>query len=290
MRGALGRFAACLLVAVATLALPGVSVAPASAAACSDAGGITVVVDFKGLGGGEKVACVRGGSAYARTLFTTADFSLTDVQRQPGFVCRISGKPADDPCVDTPPANAYWGLFWSNGTSGSWNYSSSGAGGLKVPAGGSVAFAWQGSDARSVPSSAPPKHDPPISVPPPKPPKPTPSTQPTTPAPAAPTTESSGVAPSASPTASATPSPSASPRAESTVTYGAAPVAMPQSTAPDPAGGVTASASAEVEPEIEPTASDATDGGGLPLWVPLSVIALGLAGAGTAYYLRRRNG
>ena len=289
MRGALGRFAACLLVAVATLALPGVSVAPASAAACSDAGGISVVVDFKGLGGGEKVACVRGGSAYARTLFTTAGFSLEDVPSQRGFVCRIDGKPnaEAESCANTPPANAYWGLFWSNGTNGSWNYSSTGAGGLKVPAGGSVAFAWQSSQSKSFPTSAPPKHDPPTSVPPPKP---TPSTQPTTPAPAAPTTESSGVAPSASPTASATPSPSASPRAESTVTYGAAPVAMPQSTAPDPAGGVTASASAEVEPEIEPTASDATDGGGLPLWVPLSVIALGLARAGTAYYLRRRNG
>ena len=59
------------------------------------------------------------------------------------------------PCVSTPPANAYWGLYWSNGTSGSWSYSSLGVGSLTVPAGGSVAFAWQGGP-RVRPASPPP--------------------------------------------------------------------------------------------------------------------------------------
>ena len=40
---------------------------------------------------------------------------------------------SNDPCVNTAPANAYWGLYWSDGKSGKWNYSSTGVGGLKVP-------------------------------------------------------------------------------------------------------------------------------------------------------------
>ncbi len=38
--------------------------------------------------------------------------------------------PADDPCVNTPPADAYWGLWWSDGTTGKWTYSSLGAASL----------------------------------------------------------------------------------------------------------------------------------------------------------------
>ena len=46
--------------------------------------------------------------------------------------------------ASTPrPTDAYWGLWWSDGQSGSWSYSPSGAGSLTVPEGGYVAFAWQ---------------------------------------------------------------------------------------------------------------------------------------------------
>ena len=48
-----------------------------------------------------------------------------------------------DPCVNTSPDNAYWGLFWSNGTSGKWTYATTGVSGLSVPKGGFVAFSWQ---------------------------------------------------------------------------------------------------------------------------------------------------
>ena len=58
--------------------------------------------------------------------------------------------PASDPCVNTPPADAYWGLWWSDGESGSWSYASVGAGSLTVPDGGYVAFAWQ-SGSQSAP-------------------------------------------------------------------------------------------------------------------------------------------
>ena len=54
--------------------------------------------------------CDAGGAGKtAAAQFAAAGFALTRVQRQPGFVCRVEGKPAEDPCVNTPPTDAYWG-------------------------------------------------------------------------------------------------------------------------------------------------------------------------------------
>ncbi len=64
---------------------------------------MTVVVDFHGLGGGLKQVCdPNGGGDTATQLFSSNGFALDYVQRQPGFVCRVSGKPSQDPCVNTP--------------------------------------------------------------------------------------------------------------------------------------------------------------------------------------------
>ena len=74
---------------------------PAAAAGCATADGVTVVVDFHELGGGVQTACVTdGGGDRASDLFPAAGFALDYVQRQPGFVCRVAGKPADNPCVE----------------------------------------------------------------------------------------------------------------------------------------------------------------------------------------------
>ena len=95
------------------------SQAPAVAAGCSGSTGVTVVVDHHQLGGGVQQACdADGGGKAASTVFPDSGFPLTYVQRQPGFVCRVSGAPASDPCVNTPPASAYWSLWWSDGKSG----------------------------------------------------------------------------------------------------------------------------------------------------------------------------
>ena len=103
--------AAVLVTAAAGLSLP---VAPATGATCGDAGGVSVVVDFKGLGGGAQSVCdPSGGGTQASTLFTRNGFDLTYAQRQPGYVCRVEAVPASDPCVNTSPASAYWGLWWS---------------------------------------------------------------------------------------------------------------------------------------------------------------------------------
>ncbi|MGZ4456328.1 MAG: hypothetical protein ACXVGM_19035, partial [Oryzihumus sp.] len=107
------RLAAAVLVTAAVGLLP---TAPAQAAACSTGSGVTVVVDFHELGGGVQQVCDAGGAGEdAATQFTESGFSLTRVQRQPGFVCRVDGAPSSDPCQNTPPADAYWGLWWSDG-------------------------------------------------------------------------------------------------------------------------------------------------------------------------------
>lgn len=128
-----------LLVLAPTAVLP-----PAGAATCSTASGVSVVVDYKEIGGGIVTGCApTGGSKSAAAIFAEAGVALSYASRQPGFVCRVNDQPTTDPCVNTSPADAYWGLWWSDGTGSSWTYSPVGVGGLSVPAGGSVAWAWQ---------------------------------------------------------------------------------------------------------------------------------------------------
>jgi hypothetical protein len=214
------RLVAAVVLTAATTALP---VAPAHAAACTSADGVTVVVDYHELGGGVGQVCDAGGAGKsAAAQFADAGFALTRVQRQPGFICRVQGKPASDPCVNTPPADAYWGLWWSDGKSGSWTYATQGVDSLTVPRGGSVALSWNGSASKSAPGVAPAKHASPSPSP-----TPTPTKQPS-PQPGGGSSGSSGSAgdggrgggggqgasgsaqtgPSATPSNSATPTPS----------------------------------------------------------------------------------
>lgn len=277
--------AACLLAAAAGV----VPLSSAEASTCSSADGVSVVVDFHELGGGVQTACVAdGGGKNAATLFETAGFALTPVQRQDGFVCRVDGKPSNDPCVNTPPADAYWGLWWSDGTSGQWTYATRGAGSQTVPDGGYVAFSWNGSASRSAPGVSPATH--------PTAPTPTPTSKPTTKPSAKPTrsskpgstpTKKPSGATSAASSAPASASPSSSARAS----------AKPSGKAGHPTkspGGVDG----EMLPEStssSPTASSASDpaqpsDGGLPAWVgPVVVVGLFAAGGAVAVVRRRRN-
>lgn len=154
-----GSWTATAILALTVAVLPGAAVVPAAAAACTDAGGITVVVDPGNLTGSLSQTCVASGGDDAAALFAAAGHALERVQRFPGAVCKVDNQPASAGCVNMPPADAYWGLFWSNGTSGSWAYASQGVDSLSVPAGGSVAFAWQASSSRRNPAAAPPDHD-----------------------------------------------------------------------------------------------------------------------------------
>lgn len=114
-----------------------VATAPADAgtggAGCD---GVRVVVDPGELGGEDTAACVRPGTA--AEAFEEAGFTLDFVPIQPGFVCRVDGRPANGPCTD---GTAYWSLWWSDGET-DWTYATLGVTSLEVPAGGAVGFAW----------------------------------------------------------------------------------------------------------------------------------------------------
>jgi hypothetical protein len=280
------RYVARLAVAALMVAAVGLGVpAPAQASTCGRATGVSVVVDFNELGGGVRTFCDAGGAG--RTAFAQlkdAGYDLTPVQRQPAFICRIDGKPADDPCVNTPPADAYWSLWWSDGKSGTWSYSSAGASSLTVPEGGYVGMSWQSGDGKSPPGATPTAHaDSPSSGPTTHPTSsPRPSSGPSR---TSPTSGAPGVTSSASGTA--TPAtqeagghgkqhvdPSKVGRAPGKATH-----APNQTQAGDPLGGVT------------PGGTDDAGGsgsGGVPGWVaPVAIVVLFL-GAGAIVLLRRR--
>ncbi len=147
--------AAALLAAAAGTVL---SASPATAETCAADSGVSVVVDATSLGGNIVSSCVPdGGGDTAASLFEV-HHDLTRANRFPGAVCRVDGAPADAECQNMPPGDAYWGLFWSDG-SGGWVYSSEGVDSLNVPDGGSVAFAWQDGGDLEAPGVGPPQHE-----------------------------------------------------------------------------------------------------------------------------------
>jgi hypothetical protein len=176
MAGRGRRFAAGL----AAAALAGgvsivVSVTPAYAAACSTtASGVTVVVDFAGLGGGVHVACAAGDPASGYAALHSAGFSTAGtVHDGPAFVCRIDDEPppSSEPCTATPPTTRYWS-YWHAQPGGRWTYSQLGSMGYN-PAPGSVE-GW------AFGAGAAPDIRPPALVAPPPPPPPAPTTKRTT--------------------------------------------------------------------------------------------------------------
>lgn len=103
---------------------------PASAepvSACSPSTGVLVVVDLRNFDGNITRGCaVSPASGY--DALHDAGFSTVGTRSDgPGFVCRINGEPASDPCVRTPPANAYWSYWHADSGQSSWSYSQKGA-------------------------------------------------------------------------------------------------------------------------------------------------------------------
>jgi len=277
--------AATALVAAAGLTGP----APAYAEACSTASGVSVVVDFHELGGGLQQVCdVGGGGQKASALFPDNGFPLTYVQRQPGFVCQVSGAPADDPCVNTPPPDAYWGVWWSDGTSSGWSYSSVGVGSLTIPDGGAVALSWNGSSTKSPPGAPPPQHE---SAEPSNKPEPTRS-------PSQPPTSGGGTSGGGS-TSSTTPTTDPSASAEARDRRGRRGEDPDEEKSGRPRGDRERGDPAE-EPSADPTATPSedaatvadplasSDDSALPVWIGPTAVGGTLGVAGLAAYLRRR--
>ena len=193
----LARALALAVLSGGSVLLAPAAVTPAAGAAtCTTAGGVSVVVDFRELGGSTITACAPdGGGKSAADVFASVGVNISYATRQPGFVCRVQGAPAGDPCVNASPASAYWGLWWADGSKATWIYSSYGVGGLTVPAGGSLGWSWQ--QDRESSGTVPPAVAPPVA------PAPIPTASPTS----SPTSSSS---PSSTPSSSPTSSPTAS--------------------------------------------------------------------------------
>jgi hypothetical protein len=144
----LARAALAAVVAVAVAPFIGTTAAEATSGACPRGTGVTVVV-------GSQVACDTSGGGVAATKFTNVGHVLTYTVRFPGMVCRVDGAPSSAGCVNAPPADAYWALFWSNGTSGTWTYANLGVTSLQIPTGGWVAWVFQNTNSTVPPSVTP---------------------------------------------------------------------------------------------------------------------------------------
>jgi hypothetical protein len=269
----IGRLAAvAVLAAGLVVAVPA---SPASAAACpAPDTGVTVIIDFTGLGGGTAIRCAPGDPASGLAALQGAGFEPSYLLSQPGFVCKIDGLPADA-CSRPPPLDAYWS-YWYADRGGSWTYSSLGAA-SRDPAPGTVEGWAFGAGGQPGPAPPPP------ATPPEPPPEPPPGDGDREPPPAGDQPPPAGgeQPPDARDEPDLTGQPPAGPATGELSP--SAPDPAPSGTAPPPPGGVTGAG-----PPAEPAASTATDPGG-PAGVVLTAVAVaGLAGLGFWTARRRR--
>jgi hypothetical protein len=259
-----------------------VTAPPGQAATCSASSGVTVVVDFHQLGQGRSAICdPSGGGDAAADLFTAAGHTLTYVDGEP-FVCQVDGAPVTQ-CARTPPADAYWSLWWSDGRSGSWKYASNGATALHVPDGGYVALSWQKGNAQVPPGIAARSHSP-------SSPTSHPTTHPTSAPPSSAPAQAPTSSPPSVPTSTAPDSPAMTPSSRTGGHHHAAKPARsarphhhsskgPGEEAEGPVSGVTAGGGVD----------GGSGSGGLPGWVaPVAVVAVFAVG-GTITLIRRKS-
>lgn len=244
---------------------------PAEAAACERGSGVTVVVQGNGING---THCVpNGASNSALSNLHSAGYSTNSVPNQPGTVCQINGTPAKNECWGL---DSYWGIFWANGSGGSWNYSQQGAGSLKVGAGGWVGFRFQDSNSRKAPSAKPVGPAPkPVqtAAPDPEPKsKPKPSTQ---------ATKKPTAQPSASPTAKSEGKAATSPTA--------VPSGTPTAASPTPEASETTAVVGDEDlaaTETRAIAAEEPAGPGVTVWIVIAVLLA--AGGLVVWRVRQR--
>ncbi len=167
------RAASAGLVLGLGLVVPPTAIATASAdpiGNCTTTTGTIIAVDFSHWGGPVVRGCgVNDPSGYA--LLHAAGFSTAgDNHDGPAFICRIGNQAfrsgtqyptaAQDPCILTPPAAAYWSYWVAPAGQNRWTYSQVGSTGT-VPKPGEVEL-WTfggtdlgGSSGSGVPSFSP---------------------------------------------------------------------------------------------------------------------------------------
>ncbi len=263
------------ILAVGFLLVPGPPPAAGFDGPCPGTTGVTVVVDYQGLGGGVVVQCAGGSPATGFKALIAAGFDIEEVRNVPGFLCRIDGSPGldRDPCINTPPASAYWS-YWHAARGGAWSSSQEGGKTWRPPA-GSV-DGWSFSDDGSPGEASPPRIDPPAASTTPKPAT-------TTPKPATPTPAATATPKPATPTPAATATPAAIPAPSGT---SATPANATASSAdPTPFAASGAQPGGSVGPD---GTSAASDGPPLGTLVGVALVVLIAAGALVAGARRSR--
>jgi hypothetical protein len=160
---------AALAVAAAAVLVGGAPTASADPiASCTSSVGARVAVDYGPFSGPLVVGCDARLTASTRgiDLLTAGGFSTSGDQHDgPQFLCRIataafpspdataakpSGTgyptPAQDPCVVTPPASAYWSYWLAKAGQNTWTYSPLGAYSDHPVAGEVEAWVYGGTD------------------------------------------------------------------------------------------------------------------------------------------------
>ncbi|WP_416973768.1 LPXTG cell wall anchor domain-containing protein [Streptomyces sp. 4F14] len=230
------RGAAALALAVGALGTPAAA-APQPIGRCTTTSGVVLAVDFGHWGGPVYRSCGTTPTT-GHELLNQGGWHTTGTGHDgPAFICRIAysghdgGRPyptpADDDCVLTPPASAYWSYWHADPGATDWSYSQLGAM-LYKPKPGSVDL-WTfggtnigGTEGRpkvtpdqlrahntspeGQPSTPAPTPEAPVPPPAPDTGTPTPKAPSTAASSSAPPSPSPSVAPSSS-TPSATPSP-----------------------------------------------------------------------------------
>lgn len=291
---------------------------------CITAGGVTVVVDYRDLGGGIQVRCApdaqsgdTGLTVLARAGFTT-EGTLRD---GPGFVCRINNSPSieqtipisgnedyRETCVNTAPNEAHW-TYWHAPNGGPWTYSQAGSANREVLIGGYEGWSFSLNRSREAPP--PPRATPshtlalptptPSTTTPPTVPTPATTTNPGTPAPRPTTPRATGVTTTprttTAPTttrAARTATPPASPGSPTATAESVTPgqEESPPVNAPASAPTPTTSSPRSSEPPTQETSPTTTavvdDGGPGPgTWIGLGALALAAVATGAVWRLRR---
>ena len=122
------------------------SLSASGLSACTTTSGVLVTVDFSYFGGSVDLGCAAGSPDNGLDAMHQAGFlTAGDEQDGDAYVCRIGvaqegpgserPTPAEDPCVSTPPATAYWSLWVADAGQRSWDYSQFGATSYTPPPG-----------------------------------------------------------------------------------------------------------------------------------------------------------
>jgi hypothetical protein len=171
MRRLAAALAAIVLAALAPVAAAGPAVASAEPMShCTTTVGVVLAVDFAHFGGPVLRACGSTPTT-GYDLLNQGGWHTTGTEHDgPGFICRIGyagfhggtqyPTPAQQSCVLTPPASAYWAFWYANRGQNSWTYSQEGAMSTSVQPGSVELWVFGGTSIGGTSGSAVPSISP----------------------------------------------------------------------------------------------------------------------------------